>query len=115
MSYTETGDRLGLSGAGGLAAYRVTQEALTNVLKHAGRDGTAEVRLDWRPGCLCLTIRNEPGCPTPRPVSGGRGLSGMTERVAVLGGRLTAGPVEGGAFMVRAAIPTLAYAEGSLP
>ena len=111
VSYTETGDRLGLSGAGELAAYRVTQEALTNVLKHAGGDGTAQVRLDWQPGRLCLTIRNDPGSETPRPVSGGRGVSGMTERVAVLGGRLTAGPVEDGAFMVKAAIPTLAYAE----
>ncbi len=111
VSYTETGDRLGLSGAGELAAYRVTQEALTNVLKHAGGDRTAQVRLDWQPGRLCLTIRNDPGSGTPRPVSGGRGVSGMTERVAVLGGRLTAGPVEDGAFMVSAAIPTLACAE----
>ena len=110
VTYAETGDRLGLGGAGELAAYRVTQEALTNVLKHAGGDGSAQVRLDWQPGRLCLTIRNDPGRETPRPVSGGRGVSGMTERVAVLGGRLTAGPVEDGAFMVSAAIPTLAHA-----
>ena len=110
VSYTETGDRLGLSGAGELAAYRVTQEALTNVLKHAGGDGTADVRLDWQPTRLDLTIRNSPGREKPTPVRGGRGVSGMTERVAVLGGRLTAGPVEDGSFMVRASIPTLAYA-----
>ena len=95
VTYAETGDRLGLGGAGELAAYRVTQEALTNVLKHAGGDGSAQVRLDWQPGRLCLTIRNDPGRETPRPVSGGRGVSGMTERVAVLGGRLTAGPGRG--------------------
>ena len=111
VSYAETGERLGLSGAGELAAYRVTQEALTNVLKHAGGDGSAQVRLDWQPGRLCLTVRNDPGSETPRTVRGGRGVAGMTERVAVLGGRLTAGPVEDGAFMVSAAIPTLAYAE----
>ena len=111
VSYTETGDRLTLSGAGELAAFRVTQEALTNVLKHAGADRTAQVRLDWRPGRLCLTIRNDLGSESPRPVSGGRGVPGMTERVAVLGGHLTAGPLEEGAFLVSAAIPTLASAE----
>ena len=107
VTYAETGDPLWVSGAGELAAYRVTQEALTNVLKHAGSDGSAQVRLDWQPGRLYLTIRNDPGRETPCPVRGGRGLSGMTGRVAVLGGTLTAGPIEGRGFMVRAAIPTL--------
>jgi signal transduction histidine kinase len=104
VSLTERGDRLGLSGAGELAAYRITQEALTNVLKHAGAEAGAEVCLDWRTDELHITVRNGPG---RRPaVTGGRGLSGMSERVAVLGGTLTAGAVDDGGFRVAATLPS---------
>jgi signal transduction histidine kinase len=102
VSLIEHGGRRGLTGAGELAAYRITQEALTNVLKHAGADASAEVSLDWRPGLLHLTVRNGPGRRPMPTVTGGRGLTGMSERVAVLGGTLTAGPEHDGGFRVAA-------------
>jgi signal transduction histidine kinase len=101
VSLTEQGNRRAMTGAGELAAYRITQEALTNVLKHAGAEASAEVSLDWRPGRLHLTVRNGPGRAST-PVTGGRGLTGMSERVAVLGGTLTAGPEDDGGFRVTA-------------
>ena len=112
VTYAECGERLWVSGAGELAAYRVTQEALTNVLKHAGTDGRAHVCLEWQPGRLYVTVRNDPARLAARPVLGGRGLTGMSDRVTVLGGSLEAGPVGTGGFLVKAAIPTLAGVPG---
>jgi signal transduction histidine kinase len=107
VGFSERGCRLWVSGAAELAAYRVTQEALTNVLKHAGADASAYVCLDWRHGTLYLTVRNDRGRPRMDTTSGGRGLTGMTQRVAVLGGTLTAEPVDRGGFTLTAAIPAL--------
>jgi signal transduction histidine kinase len=112
VSFTERGDRRRISAAGELAAYRVTQEALTNVLKHAGADAPVDVRLDWRAESLRLTVRNGPGRRPMPATAGGRGLSGMTERVALLGGALTAGPIDTGGFQVTAVLPALAVDPG---
>jgi signal transduction histidine kinase len=103
----ERGERLRLSAAGELAAYRVVQEALTNVLKHAGADAGTHVRLDWQADGLHLTVRNGPGGRSAAATAGGRGLVGMTERVALLGGTLTAGPAGDGGFEVTAVLPAV--------
>lgn len=88
-------------------AYRLVQEALTNVHKHAGGAAT-HVRLRYVPGELHLTVDNEvPTAPsTARLPSGGHGLVGLRERVTVLGGAFEAGPRPDGGFRVSAAIPT---------
>jgi signal transduction histidine kinase len=89
-----------------LTAYRVLQEALTNVLKHAGRVGTTVVvRHDDR--AVTLEIRNEPGRPAPVRDRGrnGHGLVGMRERLAMVHGELHAGPEADGGFTVRATLP----------
>jgi signal transduction histidine kinase len=89
-----------------LSAFRIVQEALTNVLKHAGR-APARVTVDYGAETLELTI-SDSGLPTaetsPRS-AGGHGLIGMRERAALFGGTLTAGPCDGQGFEVRASLP----------
>jgi signal transduction histidine kinase len=92
-----------------LAAYRVVQEALTNVIKHAGRAPTS-VRLDYRPGELRIDVADTGprlgGPDSPTASSGAeRGLIGLRERIALYGGTLDAGPRPGGGWRVRACIP----------
>jgi signal transduction histidine kinase len=86
-----------------LSAYRIVQEALTNVVKHAGRAHTT-VTLGYRPDALELTIADSGDGP-PRETAGGHGLIGMRERTALFGGTLTAGPRDGHGFEVRASLP----------
>jgi signal transduction histidine kinase len=87
------------------AAYRIVQEALTNVGRHAGRPATVSVRLDYRPDGLAVQIDDDgQATPAAAPVPG-TGLIGMRERVATLGGRLRAEPRPGGGFTVRAELP----------
>ncbi len=96
----------GVPAAVGLAAYRVVQESLTNVLRHAGRVPAAvSVAVDR--GWLAVRVVNEGGVePVQSPQeSAGLGLTGMTERVRLLGGRLAAGPRAGGGFEVAADLP----------
>ena len=84
-----------------LAAYRVVQEGLTNVLRHAG-EATATVAIDWGEH-LVITVtddgRRAPGGPP------GRGLLGLRERLALNGGTLVAGPQPGGSWQLRAVMP----------
>jgi signal transduction histidine kinase len=98
-----TGERRDLPAAVDLAAYRVVQESLTNVLRHAGA-ATATVRLAYLPEEVSVEVvdtgRGAAGAP-----SGGHGLVGMRERVAALGGDFTAGAAEGGGFRVYARLP----------
>jgi signal transduction histidine kinase len=115
VELTERGDRLRLSAAGELAAYRVVQEALTNVLKHAGAGAGARVCLDWQADGLHLTVRNSSGGRSAGRTEGGRGVAGMTERVALLGGTLRAGPVDGGGFQVTAVLPAVGGTSGGRP
>jgi signal transduction histidine kinase len=86
-----------------LAAFRVVQEALTNVIKHAGQARTM-VRLDYGPRDLLITVSDD-GPPGPGSGSGGRGLIGLRERIAVYGGELDAGPRPGGGWRLAARIP----------
>jgi signal transduction histidine kinase len=85
-----------------LAAYRIVQEALTNVARHAGT-GSARVRVDYHDEDLVVQVEDD-GAATA-PVVTGTGITGMTERAAALGGRLEAGPRPGGGFRVRAWLP----------
>jgi signal transduction histidine kinase len=87
-----------------LSAYRIVQEALTNALKHAG-EAHASVRVRYEPESLELEIIDD-GAGAAAPVgSGGHGLVGMRERVALYGGRLDAGRRAGGGFAVRVLLP----------
>jgi signal transduction histidine kinase len=94
----------------GVAAtgYRVVQEALTNVRRHAPEAAAVEVDIRIREGALQVTVRNDgvPAVPAaPRGGSGGFGLAGMAERVKALDGSLTAGPTGPGVWTVAAHIP----------
>lgn len=85
-----------------LSAYRIIQEALTNVLKHAGA-ATATVRLDYGSDDLRVTVTDTGQGGTPH--GPGHGLIGIRERVAVVGGEIEVGPTDGGGFAVRARLP----------
>jgi signal transduction histidine kinase len=91
-----------------LAAYRIVQESLTNVLKHAGPASRAWVRLHWRPDALELSVLDD-GRGASAAVAdsdgNGQGLVGMRERAELHGGRLDVGPRPGGGFGVHAALP----------
>lgn len=84
------------------AAYRVVQESLTNVLRHAGQ-ARALVRIARENGGLLVEIADDGAGSTDH--SDGRGLTGMRSRIAALGGTLTAGPGSEGGFRVLARIP----------
>jgi signal transduction histidine kinase len=86
-----------------LTAYRVVQEALTNVCKHAGPT-TVDVVVCYGDELLRVAVHN---APTGQPVraTGGHGLVGMRERVTALAGRLDAGPAPDGGFLVTAELP----------
>ncbi|MGW1297243.1 sensor histidine kinase [Streptomyces sp. NPDC002533] len=85
-------------------AYRIVQEALTNVARHAGRARTA-VRLGYTEHALTVAVVDEGPCPPGTPITPGTGLTGMRERVAALGGTLTAAPRPDGGFAVHAELP----------
>ncbi|WP_460628213.1 sensor histidine kinase [Intrasporangium mesophilum] len=90
-----------------LTAYRVVQESLTNVLRHGGP--VAHVRLGMTDDCMTIEVTDEGRTSAERrdaPVeSGGHGLAGMRERIALYGGTFEAGPLAGGGFRVRAVLP----------
>ncbi|MEV4540331.1 sensor histidine kinase [Micromonospora echinaurantiaca] len=87
----------------GRTVYRVVQEALTNVRKHAA-DAEVTVRLHHLAGGIEVSVRNGPSTAGAGLPGAGLGLVGLRERVELLGGRLEAGPRDGG-FLVRALIP----------
>ncbi|MDG4775213.1 sensor histidine kinase [Solwaraspora sp. WMMD792] len=94
------------------AAYRIVQEALTNVRRHAGPGAAATVTIGYRQDAVVLRIDDDgAGAPGPAalvaPAPAGNGITGMRERAAALGGELTAGPAPdgGGGWRVRARLP----------
>ncbi|TYB48512.1 sensor histidine kinase [Actinomadura chibensis] len=102
---TVDGERRPLSPGVDLAAFRIVQEALTNVAKHAGAD-TAEVRLSYDGDTLTVTVSDDGGAgPRPAASGGGFGLIGMRERARSAGGRLRAGRRPEGGFAVTAELP----------
>jgi signal transduction histidine kinase len=93
-----------LARAADLTAYRVIQEALTNIWKHAGAPG-ARLRLAYEPAALRITVDDD-GTGQPEPAGrGGHGIIGMRERVTAVGGRFQAGPRPAGGFRVSATLP----------
>ncbi|MFB4290415.1 sensor histidine kinase [Nonomuraea sp. ATR24] len=131
LSVAESGEPRPLRPAADLTAYRVVQEALTNVIKHAGPEATAELALAWSPGALRITVRNAGGGrdggsgagPGGGPGAGsgagepdggelGAGLTGMRERLRMVGGALETGARPGGGFELSAVVP---YEPRSLP
>lgn len=88
-----------------LAAYRVAQEALTNVVRHAGVD-QAELTLEASDGALVLVVGNGPPTRPVEPIEGGgHGISGMEERASLYGGTLNAGLTDDGGYRVEAIFP----------
>ncbi len=102
-----TGDQRPLAPGLELAVYRIVQEALTNVVKHAAAD-QAEVRLDYGVDTLQIAVRDEGrgAAAVPAAPGSGNGLVGMRERVELFDGTLTTGPRAGGGYQVVATIPT---------
>ena len=91
-----------------LSAFRIVQEALTNVLKHAG-PATVKVAISYHPDSVSVEVEDDGRGASTSPAdghkAGGHGLVGMRERVAVFGGHLTAGSRVGGGFRVAATLP----------
>jgi signal transduction histidine kinase len=97
-----------------VTVYRIVQEALTNALRYA-RQAATLVRLSWEPEQLRVEVLDDgPGKGTAGSDGSGRGLVGMRDRAALVGGRLEAGPRLGGGYAVRAWLP-LDGAPGPVP
>jgi signal transduction histidine kinase len=91
-----------------LGAYRIVQESLTNVIRHAP-ESAADVTICARDGLLVIDVVNDGARSQASFVDGsGTGLTGMQERVRVLGGEMQAGPLATGGFRVHAELPTSA-------
>jgi signal transduction histidine kinase len=100
----------------GLAVLRLTQEALTNVAKHAGTSALARLSVSVVDGAVRWEISDNGrgSVPAAVPSGGGHGIIGMRERVEVLGGRLEAGPT-GAGWRVRTVLPAAVPATFSAP
>ncbi|MCX4718507.1 sensor histidine kinase [Streptomyces virginiae] len=92
-----------------LAAFRILQEALTNVMRHSGAR-TARIRLIWQPHALELRVADDGPATGGAPDGGGNGLVGMRERATALGGTVETGPRPDGGFRVVAVLPLKADA-----
>jgi signal transduction histidine kinase len=93
----------------GVCAYRIVQESLSNASQHAS-GAAVTISVDHDARALQLRVANGPGVPAIRPQGArerdrGHGLTGMRERVALLGGSLSAEPTPAGGFMVSAVLP----------
>ncbi|MEU5089188.1 histidine kinase [Streptomyces sp. NPDC021356] len=88
-----------------LCVYRVVQEALTNVLKHA-RGAHAVVELGYLPGELDVSVTDDGSDPATIPGPGGHGLIGMRERAKLYGGSIVVGPRREGGYGVHLTLPT---------
>ncbi|MEU0967540.1 histidine kinase [Streptomyces sp. NPDC005917] len=105
VELTVTGTPAPLSAGADLAAYRVVQEALTNTVKHAV-GARVRIAIDHLPGAVHIKVSDTGGTSAARVApGGGRGLTGLRERLAVYGGSLQAGEGPTGGFQVRAVIP----------
>lgn len=105
VTYTLTGTPHELPEGAELAAYRVVQESLTNTRKHAGLAAAATVTLQYESDGLIVQVTDD-GMAAPSEEAAGHGLAGMRERIGMYGGSVTAGPLAGGGFRVRAWLPS---------
>ncbi len=106
VSYVRLGIPRHLPPGAGLTLYRIAQESLTNVLKHAGPDPGVTVMLHWQPAAVALEVSDDGRGASADSDGLGHGLLGMRERATMFGGTVTAGPRPGGGFRVRASLPT---------
>jgi signal transduction histidine kinase len=103
VAFTISDVPAGLPARVDLSAYRIVQEALTNVLKHAGPGARSEVRISLDNEVVSIEVTDD-GHAVTTPGSG-HGIMGMRERALLLGGSLTAGPRADGGFRVMARLP----------
>ncbi len=101
---TIEGHRDDVPAAVGRTAYRIVQESLTNIARHAGA-ATASVRIDYQPDVLVIRVDDDGKATVDTAPAPGVGLLGMRERVTALGGRLQAAPRSEGGFTVHAELP----------
>ncbi|QKG23715.1 two-component system sensor kinase [Actinomadura verrucosospora] len=106
VEFTRVGEAAVAAGSAESVAFRVVQEALTNVLKYA-HGSRAEVEVRYAGREITVEVGNDGSGSRAAAVGGsGRGLAGLSERVAALGGEFSADPRPGGGFLVRARIPS---------
>lgn len=107
VSLVRVGTPRALPPGAGLTLYRICQESLTNILKHAGPDPTVTVILTWGRASLRLEIEDDGrGAASAASSDGaGMGLIGMKERAALFGGSVKAGPNPGGGYKVLLNLP----------
>jgi signal transduction histidine kinase len=103
VRYEQQGEPATVGASTGLGLYRIAQESLANIAKHAP-DATARIHLCVDQDSTRLTVRNGLPSTASDPVSGGAGLPGMRERAAQLGAELSAGPL-GGQWVVEITVP----------
>jgi signal transduction histidine kinase len=99
------GNRRQVGPVAGMTVYRLLQESLTNVLRHAGPDAAVDVRLDIGERGIDLVVRDDGYGAASATDGQGTGLAAMRERVQLHAGTLTAGPRSGGGFEVHAVLP----------
>lgn len=108
---TELPDQDAVGPVVGVSAYRIVQEALTNVIRHGGPGVNVRLALELEGGRLAVRVDDDGRGPDPGGTDGvqsagrGTGITGMRERVEVLGGTLATGPRPGGGFRVEASLP----------
>jgi len=113
VDLTVTGTARQVGPGAGLTLYRVVQESLTNVIKHAGPGARAEVSVHYGPTDVLVTVLDDgrgaaADLGRDESTPEGNGLLGMRERVALQGGTVAAGPRPGGGYMITAAVPAAA-------
>ena len=120
VDYETDGDLGEVPASAALAAYRIVQESLTNVIKHVGAKASVRVSVRVEPGQLSISVRDDGRGAGEQPLGpqtsgaqsndeklrGGHGIAGMRERVELLGGHLRAGMIDGGGFEVTTQLPT---------
>jgi signal transduction histidine kinase len=105
VSFVRVGDPRALPPGAGLTLFRIAQESLTNVLKHAGPDPEVTLVLQWFPARVVLQVSDDGRGAASNADGLGQGVLGMCERAAMFGGEVSAGPRPGGGFQVYATLP----------